>query len=137
MIDATTGKPAIGALTMDFVRSPDTSGADGKGRYLLAVNSGFGVQFDAESNRAEQSIAVIDLNFKPQPQIVQNVYFPTPQSVNFGVRFHFALNTAKPITPASDGKNEKGEVTKITAPFIDVSGLATNAPSPNYNRHLS
>ncbi len=158
LTDATTGKPAIGALTMDFVRSPDTSGADGRGRYLLAINSGFGVQFDAESNRAEQSIAVIDLNAKPAPQVVQNVYFPSPQSVNFGVRFqsapdsdgnfrlfaaggfenkvwifNFTPNQPKPITPASDGKDAKGENTKITAPFIDVSGLATNAPSPNYN----
>ncbi|MEO8073187.1 MAG: bifunctional YncE family protein/alkaline phosphatase family protein [Acidobacteriota bacterium] len=158
LMDATTGKPAVGALTMDFVRSPDTFGADRKGRYLLAINSGFGVQFDAESNRAEQSIAVIDLNAKPAPQVVQNVYFPSPQSVNFGVRFHsapdndgnfrlfvaggyenkvwifkFSPNQSEPITPASAGKDAKGEVTKITAPFIDVSGLAMNAPSPNYN----
>ncbi len=158
IMDATTGQPAVGALTMDFVRSPDNTGADGKGRYLLAINSGFGVQFDAKSNRAEQSISVIDLNAKPEPQVVQNVYFPTPQSVNFGVRFHsaadadgnfrlfvsggfenkiwifkFAPNGAKPISPASDGKNAKGEDTRVEAPFVDVSGFATNAPSPNYN----
>jgi YVTN family beta-propeller protein len=162
IMDATTNQIAVGALTMDFVRSPDNYGADGKGRYLLAVNSGFGVQFDAKSNRAEQSIAVIDLNAKPEPQVVQNVYFPTPQSVNVGVRFHpapdsdgnfrlfvsggfenkiwlfkFAPNEAKPIFPASDGKDAKGEVTRITAPFIDVSALATNAPSPNYNNNTA
>ncbi len=158
VMDATTGQPAVGALTMDFVRSPDNTGADGKGRYLLAINSGFGMQFDAKSNRAEQSISVIDLNAKPEPQVVQNVYFPTPQSINFGARFHsaadadgnfrllvsggfenkvwifkFAPNDSKPISPASDGKNAKGEDTRIDAPFIDVSGFATNAPSPNYN----
>ncbi len=160
--DATTNQMAVGALTMDFVRSPDDFGADGKGRYLLAVNSGFGVQFDAKSNRAEQSIAVIDLNAKPEPQVVQNVYFPTPQSVNVGARFHpiadsdgnfrlfvsggfenkiwlfkFAPNEAKPISPASDGKDSKGQDTKITAPFIDVGGLATNASSPNYNSNTA
>ena len=156
--DATTNQVAVGGLPVDFVRSPDNFGADGKGRYLLAVNSGFGVQFDAKSNRAEQSIAVIDLNSKPAPQVVQNVYFPSPQSVNFGVRFHpvadsdgnyrlfvsggfenkvwlFKLspNQAKPILPASDGKDDEGKDTQITAPFIDVSALATSAPSPNYN----
>ncbi|MGI8787656.1 MAG: bifunctional YncE family protein/alkaline phosphatase family protein [Pyrinomonadaceae bacterium] len=158
VLDAATQKPAVGALTMNFARSPDTLGADGKGRYLLAVNSGFGVQFDGKSNRAEQSIAVIDLNAEPAPQVVQNVYFPTPQSVNFGVRFHpvadadgnfrlfvsggfenkirlfkFSPAAAKPISPASDGKDAKGENTKVDAPFIDVSAFATNAPSPNYN----
>jgi len=158
VMDATTGHPAVGALTMDFVRSPDNTGADGKGRYLLAINSGFGVQFDGKSNRGEQSIQVIDLKVQPEPKIIQNVYFPTPQSVNFGIRFHpvadadgnfrllvsggfenkvwifkFVPNNSKPISPASDGKNAKGEDTRIDAPFIDVSGFATNAPSPNYN----
>jgi YVTN family beta-propeller protein len=158
IMDATTKAAAVGSLPVDFVRSPDRSGADGKGRYLLAVNSGFGVQFDAKSNRAEQSIAVIDLNIKPAPQVIQNVYFPTPQSANVGVRFHpladsdgsyrlfvsggfenkiwifkFAPNENKPISPASDGKDKDGEDTRITAPFIDVSAFATNAPSPNYN----
>ncbi len=162
LIDAATNRAAVGALAMDFVRSPDNAGADGKGRYLLAVNSGFGVQFDGKSNRAEQSIQVIDLNSQPEPQVVQNVYFPTPQSVNFGVRFHpiadadgnfrlfvsggyenkiwlfkFAPNDAKPISPASDGKSAKGEVTRIDAPFIDVNGFATSAPSPNYNGNVA
>ncbi len=162
IIDATTKQAAVGALTMDFVRSPDSAGADGKGRYLLAVNSGFGVQFNGKSNRAEQSLQVIDLNAKPEPQVIQNVYFPTPQSVNFGARFHpiadadgnfrlfvsggfenkiwifkFAPNDTKPISPASDGKNAKGEDTRVDAPFIDVSGMATNAPSPNYNSNTA
>ncbi len=157
--DATTNQIAVGALPVDFVRSPDNLGADGQGRYLLAVNSGFGVQFNADTNRAEQSISVIDLNAKPAPQVIQNVYFPSPQSVNFGVRFQsapdtdgsfrlfvaggfenkvwifkFVPNDMKPITPVSDGNlNEKGEETKVTAPFIDVTAFAANAPSPNYN----
>ncbi len=158
IMDATTGQIAVGALPVDFVRSPDTAGADGKGRYLLSVNSGFGVQFESKTNRAEQSISVIDLNATPAPQVIQNIYFPSPQSVNFGVRFHpiadadgnfrlfvsggfenrvwlfkFTPNAAKPFSPASDGVNDKGKSTEITAPFIDVSALAENAPSPNYN----
>ena len=163
LLDRATNQAAISALTMDFVRSPDNSGADGKGRYLLAVNSGFGVQFDAKSNRAEQSIQVIDLNAQPEPEVIQNVYFPTPQSVNVGVRFHpiadadgnfrlfvsggfenkiwifkFAPDAAKPVSPASDGtRNEKGEETKVTAPFVDVAAFATNAPSPNYNSNVA
>ena len=157
--DSTTNLTAVGALPCNFVRSPDKLGTDGKGRYLLAINSGFGIQFDAESNRGEQSIAVIDLNLKPVPKIVQNVYFPTPQSVSFGVRFHpaadpdgsfrlyaaggfenkvwvfkFSPDEIKPISPASDGKKDKqGNETGVTAPFIDVSALTANAPSPNYN----
>jgi YVTN family beta-propeller protein len=160
--DTTTNQTAVGALPVDFVRSPDNFGADGQGRYLLAINSGFGVQFSADTNRAEQSIAVIDLNGKPAPQVIQNVYFPTPQSVNCGVRFHslpdadgsfrlfvsggfenkiwifkFTPNAEKPITPVSDGINEKGEETKVTAPFIDVNAFAANAPSPNYNSNTA
>src|SRR5256885_968293 len=42
LIDATTRQPAVGALTVDFVRSPDASGPGGGGRYLVAVNSGHG-----------------------------------------------------------------------------------------------
>ncbi len=61
VIDATTAQPAVGALPVDFVRSPDNSGFDDKGRYLLTVNSGFGLQFNASTNRAQQSVSVIDL----------------------------------------------------------------------------
>jgi hypothetical protein len=46
LTDATTRLPAVAPLTVDFVRSPDKSGPDGKGRYLIAVNSGFGLQFN-------------------------------------------------------------------------------------------
>src|SRR5215475_4615157 len=83
--DLTTRQTAVGALPVDFVRSPDKLGPDGSGRFLLAVNSGYGVQFNASANRGQQSIAVIDLNAKPAAAVVQNVYFPSPQSVNVGV----------------------------------------------------
>ena len=87
IMDATTNKIAVGSLPVDFVRSPDTFGKDSKGRYLLVINSGYGVQFSAKDSKAQQSIAVIDLNIEPEPKVIQNVYFPSPQSVNFGVRF--------------------------------------------------
>src|SRR5215475_3831874 len=87
LTDATTRLPAVAPLTVDFVRSPDKDGPDGKGRYLIAVNSGFGLQFNAQTNEGQQSLAVIDLNAKPAPVVIQNVYFPTPQSANIGAAF--------------------------------------------------
>jgi DNA-binding beta-propeller fold protein YncE len=155
VIDATTRQPAVGALPVDFVRSPDRTGPDGKGRYLIAVNSGFGIQFNAASNRGQQSLTVIDLKARPAPVVIQNVYFPSPQSVNVGLVFsplpegdgsytlyasggfenkiwifRFAPGSQNPISPASPGPN-----TEVTAPFIDVSGFARFAPSPRYNRN--
>ena len=151
--DVNTRQPAVGALPVDFVRSPDRDGADNKGRYLLAVNSGFGIQFNAAANRALQSLSVIDLNAQPAPVVIQNVYFPTPQSVNVGVcfspqaepdgsyalyasggfenkiwMFRFRPGAQTPITPASARLN-----TSVDAPFIDVSGFARAASSPRYN----
>jgi len=153
VLDQTTRQPAVGALPVDFVRSPDRNAADGGGRYLVAVNSGFGLQFNSATNRAQQSLAVIDLNARPAPVVIQNVYFPTPQSVNVGVcfspqaeqdgaytlyasggvenkiwMFRFRPGATQPITPASSGPN-----TTIEAPFIDVSGFANAAPSERYN----
>src|SRR6185436_1856831 len=87
VIDATIRQPAVGALPVDFVRSPDHTGRDGGGRYLIGVNSGFGLQFNAAGNRSQQSLSVIDLNARPAPVVIQNVYFPTPQSVNVGMVF--------------------------------------------------
>src|SRR5258707_14805025 len=49
LIDSLTGLPAVAPLTMNFVRTPDGNGPDGKGRYLIAANSGFGLTFDAKS----------------------------------------------------------------------------------------
>src|SRR6202158_5203164 len=87
LIDATTHLPVVGAMAMSVLRSPDALGHGGKGRYVLVVNSGFGVQFSEDTNRAQQSIAVIDLNATPEPLVIQNVYFPTPQSANVGLAF--------------------------------------------------
>ena len=157
LLDATTRLPAVAPLTVDFVRSPDKNGPDGNGRYLIAVNSGFGLQFNAETNRGQQSLAVIDLNAKPAPIVIQNVYFPTPQSANVGVAlppqteqdgshllyvsggvenkiwvFRFTPGARAPITPASPGPN-----TRVEAPFIDVNGFATQAPTPRYNENFA
>ena len=151
--DLTTRHPAVGALTVDFVRSPDKSGPGGEGRFLIAVNSGYGIQFNATANRGQQSLSVIDLDARPAAVVVQNVYFPSPQSVNVGVAFaptpdedgsyplyvsggfenkiwifHFHPDQRAPITPASPGPD-----TRIEAPFIDVSGFAFAANSPRYN----
>ncbi|HXU37843.1 MAG TPA: hypothetical protein VN937_15880 [Blastocatellia bacterium] len=153
VMDATTQQPAAGALPVDLVRSPDKTGPSGLGRYLIAVNSGFGVQFSSTTNRAQQSLAVIDLNARPAPVVIQNVYFPTPQSVNIGVVFgpaaepdgafalyasggfenriwvfRFRTGAATPISPAS-----RGPGATVEAPFIDVTGFTTAANSPRYN----
>ncbi|HZT60210.1 MAG TPA: beta-propeller fold lactonase family protein [Pyrinomonadaceae bacterium] len=153
VMDLTTRQPAVGAMTVNFVRSPDKTGPGGRGRYLVAVNSGYGIQFNAASNRAQQSLSVIDLNTRPAPAVVQNVYFPSPQSVNVGAAFSpvaeadgaFTLyasggfenkvwmfrlrpGASVPLTPASPGPD-----TKVEAPFVDVSGFATSAPSPRFN----
>ncbi|HET6978179.1 MAG TPA: bifunctional YncE family protein/alkaline phosphatase family protein [Pyrinomonadaceae bacterium] len=150
--DLTTRQTAVGALPVDLVRSPDKLGPGGEGRFLLAVNSGYGVQFNAAGNRGQQSLGVIDLNAKPAA-VIQNVYFPSPQSVNFGVVFspapqddgsyalyvsggfenkiwifRFQADSQTPITPASPGPN-----TNVEAPFIDVTGFAFAANSPRYN----
>jgi YVTN family beta-propeller protein len=151
--DVTTRQPAVGALPVAFVRSPDKAGPNGLGRYLIAVNSGYGVQFSSTTNRAQQSLAVIDLNARPVPAVIQDVYFPTPQSVNIGVVFapaaeqdgtftlyasggfenkiwifRFRPGAATPITPPSRGPN-----TTVEAPFIDVTGFTLSANSPRYN----
>jgi YVTN family beta-propeller protein len=149
--DATTGLPAVAPLTMNFVRSPDATGPDGKGRYLIGVNSGYGIEFNSKS-KPQQTLSIIDLNKKPEPQVVQNLYFPAPQSANVGIAFDprvqsngkyrfyvsggfenkiwtFALDptAAVPVAPA----NRLDE--PIKAPFIDVSGLTLFAPSSSYN----
>src|SRR5919205_2710068 len=150
--DVTTRQTAVGALPVDLVRSPDKLGPGGEGRFLISVNSGYGIQFNAAGNRGQQSLSVIDLNAK-LPAVVQNVYFPSPQSVNFGIAFapvpqddgsyalyvsggfenkiwifRFQAEHQTPVTPASPGPN-----TNVEAPFIDVSGFASAANSPRYN----
>ena len=141
VLDAATRLPAVGAMPMGMLRSPDALGHAGKGRYLLVVNSGYGVQFSAETNNAQQSIAVIDLNATPEPLVIQNVYFPSPQSANVGTAFspaagadgNFALyvsggfenkiwifrfdpRAAAPVQPTSPGPN-----TKVEAPSFEIS----------------
>jgi YVTN family beta-propeller protein len=153
VLDQTTGNPAVGSLPLAFVRSPDHAARDGAGRYLISVNSGYGIQFSAETNSEQQSISVLDLNAKPQPRVIQNVYFPAPQSAQVGAvfslepdptgaytlyvsggfenkiwMFRFRPNEPQPVTPASNGPD-----TKVTAPFISVAGFATEASTPRYN----
>ncbi len=155
IIDAATELPAVAPLTMNLVRTPDKDGPDGRGRYLIAVNSGFGLFFNAKS-KAQQTLSVIDLNAKPDPSVIQNVYFPSPQSANFGLVFDnrpqpdgkynlylaggfenkiwimgFDPKAAKPLAP----QNKPDE--RVDAPFIDVSAFAENAPSANYNDNVA
>src|SRR5471030_3321933 len=53
VVDATTGWPAIAPLTMTFVHSPDADGPGGKGRYLIAINSGYGIEFTSKSRQQQ------------------------------------------------------------------------------------
>jgi YVTN family beta-propeller protein len=151
VLDAATGRPAVAPLTVNFVRSPDTGGPDGKGRYLIAVNSGYGIEFTSKS-KGQQTLSIIDLNHTPDPQAVQTVYFPAPQSANFGLVFDARLQpdgryrmyvsggfenkiwimgfdpkAAQPVTPPS----KPDELAK--GPFIDITAASQWAPSPNYN----
>jgi YVTN family beta-propeller protein len=153
VLDATTGQPAVGSLPVAFVRSPDHAAKDRGGRYLIGVNSGFGIQFSAATNRGQQSISVLDLNAQPAPQVIQDIYFPSPQSAQVGAAFspepdpsgaytlyvsggfenkiwmfRFRPNAPQPVSPPSNGPD-----TKVTAPFISVGGFATQASSPRYN----
>src|SRR5438445_2570437 len=153
VIDAATHLPAVGAMPMAMLRSPDSLGRGGKGRYLLVVNSGFGVQFSEETNRAQQSIAVIDLNATPEPLVIQNIYFPTPQSANVGLAFSPSANAGgafdmyvsggfenkvwifrfdpkatPPVQPESPGPD-----TKVTAPSFEISKPG-EVSSKDYNK---
>jgi YVTN family beta-propeller protein len=155
LIDAETNLAAVAPLTMNFVRTPDAAGPDGKGRYLIAVNSGFGLEFDSKS-KANQTLSVIDLNAAPEPKVIQNVYFMSPQSANVGLVFDtkkqhdgsyrlyvsggnenkiwmlgFVEDRALPLSPANKPD------TKFDSSFIDVSAFAENAPSPNYNDNVA
>src|SRR6266849_3842955 len=153
VIDAATRLPAVGAMPMTMLRSPDTFGHGGKGRYLLVVNRGYGVQFSDDTNEAQQSIAVIDLNATPEPVVIQNVYFPTPQSANVGLIFsptagtdgnfemyasggfenkvwifRFDPKAAAPVQPGSNGPD-----TKVQAPSFEVGKPGEVSPK-DYNK---
>ena len=155
MVDAGTGLTAVAPLTMNFVRTPDRTGPDGKGRYLIAVNSGYGLQFNNKS-KSQQTLSVIDLNLTPDPKVIQTVYFPNPQSANVGLVFN---ETAKPdgtyqlylsggyenkiwilgcdptsSTPLAPANKPD---TRFDSPSIDVSAFTENAPSPNYNGNVA
>jgi YVTN family beta-propeller protein len=153
VIDAATHLPAVGAMPMTMLRSPDALGLGGKGRYLLVVNSGYGVQFSEDTNRAQQSIAVVDLNAAPEPSVIQNVYFPTPQSANVGLAFlptagadgtfemyvsggfenkvwifRFDPKATAPVQPASPGPNSR-----VEAPSFEISKVGEVSPA-DYNK---
>src|SRR5262249_36651044 len=68
VVDASTRVPAVGSLPVAMVPSPD-------GRYLIVVNSGYGIQFNGSTNKGQQSVAVIDLSGSGEPLVIQNVYF--------------------------------------------------------------
>jgi YVTN family beta-propeller protein len=153
VIDAATRLPAVGAMPMAMLRSPDALGHGGKGRYLLVVNSGYGVQFSEDTNNAQQSIAVLDLNASPEPMVIQNVYFPTPQSANVGLAFspaagadgkfemyvsggfenkvwvfRFDPKAAAPVEPGSPGPDSK-----VQAPFFEIA-KAGEGSRADYNK---
>jgi YVTN family beta-propeller protein len=155
VLDATTQQPAVGALPVTFARSPDKTGPSGKGRYLIVVNSGYGLQFNTATRNASQSLAVMDLNLQPAA-VVQNIYFPAPQSAHVGAVFspqpdatgawtlyvsggvenkiwifRLRLGQRDPLTPGN-----ASATTPVTAPFISVAGFAQQANSPRYNRNL-
>ncbi len=150
-----TGKPAVMPLTFNFVRTPDTGAADGKGRFLIAVNSGYGLTFNSKS-KGQQTLSVIDLNTVPEPQVVQDIYFPAPQSANFGLVFDSRIQSngkynlylsggfenkiwmlafdpaaPKPIAPGNEPDTE------FKSTFIDVTAFSDAAPSPNYNSNVA
>jgi len=140
-------------MPMTMLRSPNALGNGGKGRYLLVVNTGYGVQFSADTNEAQQSIAVIDLNAAPEPLVIQNIYFPSPQSANVGLAFspaagadgsfemyvsggfenkvwifRFNPKAAAPVQPESPGPNSK-----VEAPSFEISKAGEVSPA-DYNK---
>ena len=152
VVDAATHLPAVGAMPMAMLRSPDALGRGGKGRYLLVANSGYGVQFSADTNEAQQSIAVIDLNASPEPLVIQNVYFPSPQSANVGLAFSRAASASgifemyvsggfenkvwifqfDPQAPAPIRPGSNGPDTKVLAPSFEISKPGEASPK-DYN----
>ncbi|MEP6705380.1 MAG: beta-propeller fold lactonase family protein, partial [Acidobacteriota bacterium] len=155
LLDAETKLPAVVPLTVSFLRTPDGLGPDGRGRYLIAINSGYGLEFNSRS-KGNQSLSVIDLNAKPEPVVIQNIYFQSPQSANVGLaldkkqqpdgsyRLYVAggyenkvwmlaydPEKAQPLYPANKPD------TKVDAPSIDVSAFAESAPSPYYNDNVA
>ena len=96
---------------------------------------------------------MIDLNASPAPVVVQDVFFPSPQSANVGLafgrtpsaagawalyvsggvqnhvwRFTFTPGLPRPIAPANDGPT-----TPVGAPSIDVASAASAPGAKYYN----
>src|SRR4029077_17689424 len=107
----------------------------------------------ADTNEAQQSIAVIDLNAAPEALVIQNIYFPSPQSANVGLAFspaagadgsfemyvsggfenkvwifRFNPKAAAPVQPGSPGPNSK-----VEAPSFEI-GKPREASPPDYNK---
>ena len=106
--------------------------------------------------RGNQSLSVIDLNKTPEPQVVENIYFPGPQSANVGIafdnrvqpdgRYRFFVSggfenriwllgydpkAAQPVSP----KNVPDK--PLDAPFIDIAAAGDFAPSPDINSNVA
>ena len=150
--DLTTRQTAVGALPVAFVRTPDKTGPGGEGRFLLSVNSGYGLQFQrcCESWSASRFLLSIWIRMsgcrsecishrRRERQCRCSVRAKAAR--RWLVRAHHVSNGLKtrsgssvssrsrtPITPASPGPN-----TNVEAPFIDVSGFTFAANSPRYN----
>ena len=88
--DLTTRQVAVVPLPVDFVRSPDALGPNREGRYLISVNSGYGVQFTSGGNKGQQSLSVIDLNSPRGAAVIQNIYFPVATKCERGSRLFAA-----------------------------------------------
>jgi hypothetical protein len=130
IIDATTRQPAVGALPVDLVHSPDRNGRDGSGRYLIAVNSGFGIQFNAAGNLGQQSLSVIDLNASPARLVVQNVYFPSPQSVNVGPGVFAGSGRRRFLLPLFLGRLRKQDTEGSKSAHLPLSSLSRTTTTP-------
>jgi len=148
------GSVAEGSLPVTMLRSPDNSGPGGAGRYLVVVNSGFGVQLRADANKGQQLLQVVDLAARPVPAVVQDVYFPAPQSATVGAvfgrkpnrsggwplyvsggfenriwRFTFTAGAPRPIAPAHG--LEDGPLKTDT---IELAELAPGTADATYNQ---
>lgn len=140
-----TGAAPDGALPVAFARSPDTTGPDGRGRYLIAVNSGYGVQ-DVARAKAAQMLQVIDLAAQPAATVVQTIRFPSPKSVNVGLAFGPGRDGAWPLYASGGVQNgvwrftfTPGRTAPLSpadppaAPAIDLRPLSPVPPTRHYN----
>ena len=124
--DLSTRQAAVGALPVNFVRTPDKLGPDGLGRYLIAVNSGYGIQFNAAANLGQQSLSIIDLTAKPAPAVIQNVFFPSPQSANVGVVFASQPDAGSYAMYVSGGFENKVWIFQFTVDGLKRAGEVFN-----------